>query len=223
MSMMIARSWRASPGGCSAWRPSCTVRSVFVNVPVFSGNADAGRIDVGEVRGLGQEDVLHDEHLELRERLARVPRVGIGHRGVLAHDVHAADLAGVHRVHDLDDGQSRLRIERSAPHSDAKRCRTSRVVDALVVRDTPSGSVPRRTRPARCSGRAADAGRCPAGRPGRSASSARSGSARCRCRARAARCPCPTGSSRRARSRTRARLRGSSPPGCRRRPPSPRG
>ncbi len=39
---MIHRSWRACPGGSIAWRPSCTMRSVLVKVPVFSGNADAG-------------------------------------------------------------------------------------------------------------------------------------------------------------------------------------
>ena len=53
--------------------------------------------------------------LELRERRARMVLIGIGHRGVLAHDVHARDLAFVHGVHDLDDGQAALRIERLAP------------------------------------------------------------------------------------------------------------
>ena len=41
--------------------------------------------------------------------------VGVRHRGVFAHDVHAAELAFVHRVHDLDHRQSRLRIERRPP------------------------------------------------------------------------------------------------------------
>ena len=66
---MIHRSWRASPGGSSACRPSCTRRSVLVNVPVFSGNADGRQHHVGEIRGLGEEDVLHDQAFELRQRL----------------------------------------------------------------------------------------------------------------------------------------------------------
>ena len=69
------------------------MRSVLVTVPVFSGQAEAGQHHVGEVGGLGEEDVLHDQAVERRERLARVVHVGVGHRRVLAHDVHAADLA----------------------------------------------------------------------------------------------------------------------------------
>ena len=57
-----------------------------------------GRQDhVGVVGRLGQEDVLDHQMLELGQRLARVMRVGVGHRRVLAHDVHAPDLAGVDR------------------------------------------------------------------------------------------------------------------------------
>ena len=37
-------TWRASPGGGTAWRPICTSRSVLVKLPVFSGKALAGRI-----------------------------------------------------------------------------------------------------------------------------------------------------------------------------------
>ena len=53
--------------------------------------------------------------LELRHRRARVLEVRIRHRRVLAHDVHAADLAVVGRVHDLDHGQARLAVELGAP------------------------------------------------------------------------------------------------------------
>ena len=41
--------------------------------------------------------------------------VGVGHRGVLAHDVHALDLVGMHGVHDLDHGLAALGIELHAP------------------------------------------------------------------------------------------------------------
>jgi hypothetical protein len=44
----------------------------------------------------------------LRQRLARVVGVGVGHRGVLAHDVHAADVAVVDGVHDFHHGQAGL-------------------------------------------------------------------------------------------------------------------
>ena len=53
--------------------------------------------------------------LEMRERAARVVEIGVGHRRVLAHDVHALDLVGVHGVHDLDHGLAALRIELLAP------------------------------------------------------------------------------------------------------------
>ena len=128
------------------------------------------------------------------------------------------------RVHDLDHGEAGLRGRACVPQSCSNSRARSGVVDALVVRDTSSGSGPRRTRPARCSGRAADAARCPAGRSGRSSATARSGSARCRCRGRAARCPCPRGSSSPATSRTaRATSRMRLARGCRRSAPSPRG
>ena len=45
----------------------------------------------------------------------RVLDVRIRHRGVLAHDVHALDLVGVHCVHDLHHRQAALRVERTAP------------------------------------------------------------------------------------------------------------
>ena len=53
--------------------------------------------------------------LEMGERLARVIEVGVGHRRILAHDVHALDHVGMDRVHDLDDGEAALGIERRAP------------------------------------------------------------------------------------------------------------
>ena len=88
---------------------------------------------VGQVRGLGEKDVLHDEHLELGERLPRVLDVRIRHRRVLAHDVHAANLAGVHGIHDLDHGQARLLVQRRAPQRLEFPLRTC-VVDAPVIR-----------------------------------------------------------------------------------------
>ena len=148
---------------------------------VLLGPRGGGQHHVGEVAGLGEEDVLHHQVLELRHRRARVVDVRIRHRRVLAHHVHAADLALVGRVHDLDHRQAGLLVEPGAPELLEALVRLVGA-DALVVRDTSSGSGPSPRRPARCSGRAADAGRCRGGRSGRSSGTARSGSARCRCR-----------------------------------------
>ena len=51
----------------------------------------------------------------MRQRVARMVEVGVRHRGILAHDVHALDLVGMHRVHDLHHGLAALGIERDAP------------------------------------------------------------------------------------------------------------
>ena len=68
----------------------------------------------------------------LAKRLAGVLDVGVGHRGVLAHDVHPPDLAAVDRVHDLDDRQARLGVERRAPEVLEDAPRTG-VVDRAIV------------------------------------------------------------------------------------------
>ena len=52
---------------------------------------------------------------QMGERAAGMIEVGVRHRRVLAHDVHALDLVGVHRVHDLDHGLAALGIELLAP------------------------------------------------------------------------------------------------------------
>ena len=70
--------------------------------------------------------------LHLREPLARVVRVGIGHRRILAHDVHAADLPFAGGIHDLDHGEARLLVELHAPELLEARVRLG-IVDALVV------------------------------------------------------------------------------------------
>ena len=146
---------------------------------------------VGEIRRLGQEDVLHDQMVERGEGLAGVIDVGIGHRRVFAHDVHAADLVLLGGVDDFDDRETGLGVELHAPQ----------FLEALLrlpawpradSRGRTSESVPRRMRPARCSGRAADAARNRACRSDRWTAPARSGTARCRCRARVERCPSPT-------------------------------
>ena len=67
---MISMSSRASPGGSSALRTRCTRRSLFVTVPSASHQlADGGQHDVGQLGGLGQEDVLHDQVVEPFEQV----------------------------------------------------------------------------------------------------------------------------------------------------------
>ena len=124
--------------------------------------------DVGEVAGLGEEDVLHDQVLEHRQRFARVVGVGVGHRRVLAHDVHAAHAAGLDRRASPrpPSAPAARRACRSAIPTRSRSARARRGSTRTGSRGTSSGSGPHRTRPARCSGRAADAGPCRGGRSG---------------------------------------------------------
>ena len=71
--------------------------------------------DIGVERGFGQEQILHDQMFEFRQGGAGVVRVGIGHGRIFAHDIHALDLAAMHRVHDLDHGQAEVGVQRGAP------------------------------------------------------------------------------------------------------------
>ena len=82
---------------------------------VLLGPGRGGQDHVGELRGLGDEEVLHDQVLEPGERGAGVVEVGVGHRRVLAQDVHAAHLSGGDRVHGLDHGEAGLGGERRRP------------------------------------------------------------------------------------------------------------
>src|SRR5262249_16853275 len=66
------------------------------------------KYDVGVIARLREENLLYHQVLELGERRARMVCVGIRHRGVLAHDVHAADLVVEYGVHDLHHGQPGL-------------------------------------------------------------------------------------------------------------------
>ena len=150
----------AAPAPC--W-PSCTRRSVFVYVPTFSKRGGRGQDDVGELGGLGEEDVLHHEEVELAGTRCAPCDVGVGEERVLTDDVHAADAAVQRRLDDLDDGLAGVGVElrRPTPARTAPRTLPSTTAGSP---GTSSGSGPRRTRPARCSARAAGAGPCRAGR-----------------------------------------------------------
>ena len=82
---MIHRSCRASPGGSMRL-------AAHLHQPVGIGEGaglfreGAGRQDhVGQVGGLGEEDVLHHQVLQRGQRFARMVGVGVGHGRVLAH------------------------------------------------------------------------------------------------------------------------------------------
>ena len=70
---------------------------------------------IGVVGSLGQEQILDHQMLEPAQRRAGVVDIGVRHRRVLAHDVHAADLARMDGIHDLDHGQPALGIELGVP------------------------------------------------------------------------------------------------------------
>ena len=88
--------------------------------------------DISEVGGLGRENILHDQHLKAGERCARMMQVGIRHRRVLAHDVHAPDSTGCCSVHDFDHGQTGLAVDRHAPEILDQTGRVG-LVDTMVV------------------------------------------------------------------------------------------
>ncbi len=63
---------------------------------------------------------------------ARVIDIRIGHGRVFAHHVHAANLALLGGVHDLDDREARIRIERRAPQLLEPLARLGRVHPLIV-------------------------------------------------------------------------------------------
>jgi hypothetical protein len=72
----------------------------------------AGRQDhIGQVRGLGQEDVLHHHVLQAGHGLAGMVGVGVTHRRVLALHVHALDAAFLGGMHHLHHRQAYLVIQ----------------------------------------------------------------------------------------------------------------
>ena len=63
-----------------------------------------GKNDIRQVGCFGQEDILHHQVIESRQSLAGMIHVRIGHRGIFAHDEHAANLAFLGRVNGFDNG-----------------------------------------------------------------------------------------------------------------------
>ena len=80
---------------------------------VFLGEGTGRQDHVGQVGGFSQKDVLHHEVIQRGKRLASMVGIGVGHGGVLAHHVHATDLACFDGIHDFNDGQAGLVIQRT--------------------------------------------------------------------------------------------------------------
>ena len=153
----ISMSSRASPGGSSALRHALhSALGVGDRAFALAPRRRSGQHDVGELGGLGEEDVLHDQMIE-------VPRAA-GSSGRLS----ASDWAGFSPI-----TYSRLeRRRRSMASNISVRCQPfsgrdrgrprlasnllarHRVADVLEAGQLGSGSRPCRRRPARCSGRA---------------------------------------------------------------------
>ena len=98
----------------------------------------AGEHDVGELRGPRQEEVLDDEMVEPGEEAHRALLVRLRLRGVLADDIHRAQLAVLHRLEHAGEVQPALRRDLGAPHGLELRAR-DRILDVLepgqLVRD----------------------------------------------------------------------------------------
>ena len=94
---------------------------------VLLREARHGQDHVGQLRRLRQEEVLHDEEVQVLEGLLDVRDVRVADHRVLAHQHKRPDRALGRGVHHLHDGQARLRRERRSPGS------LELLVDGLVV------------------------------------------------------------------------------------------
>ena len=117
-SARIARSVRACPGGSSALRTRCTRRSLEVTVPSSSHHeARRGQHDVGDLGGLRQEHVLHDDVLEAVEQADRALLVGLRLHRVLAEDEQRRQVAVLHRLEHLREVPALLRAGSTRPRA----------------------------------------------------------------------------------------------------------
>jgi hypothetical protein len=166
------------------------MRSVLVTVPVFSGQAEAGSTTSASHAVSVRKMSCTTRCSSVASACAGVVQVRVGHRRVLAHDVHALDACPSHeRVHDLHHGEAGLGVELRSPVLLEARVRVRgcpRAGSREHHRDQPRVEAPCTLFWPR-SGMQARAGRpiWPVMAP------ARSGSARCRCRARAGEMPMP--------------------------------
>ncbi len=84
--------------------------------PLALGPGRGGRQDhVGELRGLGQEEVLDDQEVEALEQVDRPFLVGLGLDRVLADAVDRGQVAALHRVEHPRQVPAALRRDRDTP------------------------------------------------------------------------------------------------------------
>ena len=82
----------------------------------------------------------------MAERFAGVIDVRIGHRGILAHHEHAANLALLRRVDGFDHGEARIGIELECPTA-SRTAAGPRACPRADSRDRTSGSAPQSDAP----------------------------------------------------------------------------
>jgi hypothetical protein len=87
---------------------------------------------VGVARGLREEELLHDEELEPRERRPHVALVRVALRDVLALDPERPDLAAARSLEHLGDREPGLGGRRGSPHRREPRAHLG-VGDGLVA------------------------------------------------------------------------------------------
>ena len=75
----------------------------------------AGQHHVGQLRRLGEEDVLHHEVVETLQEVHGVLLVRLGLRGVLTDDVHGAQVATLHRLEHLREVPAVTILDGDAP------------------------------------------------------------------------------------------------------------
>ena len=129
-SLRIQKSSLASPGRLNRLASELHHAIRVGDRADLLGPRGGGQHDIGEVRGFGEENILHHQMIEGAERFARVIDIGIRHGRILAHDEHAANLVLLRRVDDFDDGEARIRIELRCP----KASRTAGARPALPTR-----------------------------------------------------------------------------------------
>ncbi|MPL67272.1 hypothetical protein SDC9_12963 [bioreactor metagenome] len=83
--------------------------------PVLFQEGRAGQEDMGVIRGLVQEEVVHDHAVHRREARRDVAGVGVGLQDILALDVNPPELPGHRGIEHVRDPQPGFGIERNAP------------------------------------------------------------------------------------------------------------
>ncbi len=90
--------------------------------------------DVGQIGGLGHENVLHHQMFEIGQACSRMVGVWVGHGRILAFDIHAGDAALAGGINDFDYCQAGLAVEFCFPQG-FELGMGFRVVDTDIIRE----------------------------------------------------------------------------------------